>query len=492
MSFERETDLAVVGGGPAGLSAALAAAGAGLRVIVIDEYPQPGGQFYKQLSAGFVVTDRTRLPYDYTKGDALLARVREASIDVLNEALVCASFDPGSFSVRHRGELGTIRWRSAVVATGAYERAAVFPGWDLPGVMTPGGAQTLVKTQQVFPGQRIVLAGSGPFLMPVAATLIEAGANIIGIYEATRPTEWVRHATGVFGHRERMAEAVRYWRTIRGARVPVRFGYVVVRAEGTEAVERVVLMQCDREGAVVPGTERVEHADTLCASYGFVPAVQVTRALGCEHRYDARKGGWIPVHDDAMQTSVPHVYVAGEVAGIGGAHAAMAEGRLAGLNAARELGKDVSAATLSDVQRARAQHRTFAALVADVFALKPRVRELITDETIVCRCEEVNASAVRSAALSWGANVNFVKGITRCGMGYCQGRICGPLVEDLTAATLGLPPGSVDSFHVRPPIKPLTVRELAQAASNWTGDRTHPEAPESRPSAADRLMQADS
>ena len=461
MRFEHETDLVVVGAGPAGLSAALAAADAGLRVMVMDEYPHPGGQFYKQLSAGFIVKDRTRLPYDYTKGDALLARAKESTMEVFNEALVWASFEPGSFSVRHRGVLGTIRWRSAIIATGAYERAAVFPGWDLPGVMTPGGAQTLVKTQQVLPGQRIVLAGSGPFLMPVASTLIEAGANIIGIYEATRPTEWMGHATRVFGHWARMNEAVRYWRTIRTARVPVRFGHVVVRAEGTEALERVVLMQCDREGAIVPGTERIEHADTLCASYGFVPAVQVTRALGCEHRYDAGKGGWVPVHDEVMQTSVPGVYVAGEIAGIGGAHTAIAEGRLAALNAARQLGKDVSVSVLSRAQRERAQHRKFAALVADVFAIKPRVRDLITDDTLVCRCEEVNASAVRAAALAWGANVNFVKGITRCGMGYCQGRICGPLVEDLTAATLGLPPGSIDSFHVRPPIKPVTVRELA-------------------------------
>ena len=461
MSFERETDLLVVGAGPAGLSAALAAADVGLRVVVIDEYPQPGGQFYKQLSAAFVVKDRSRLPSDYTKGDGLLARVRAASIEVLNEALVWASFEPGTCSVRHRGELGTIRWRSAVIATGASERAAAFPGWDLPGVMTPGGAQTLVKTQQVLPGQRIVLAGSGPFLMPVATTLIEAGANVIGIYEATRPTEWVRHATRVFGHRERMAEAARYWRTIRRARVPVRFGHVVVRTEGNEGVERVVLMQCDRDGATVPGTERIERADTLCASYGFVPAVQVTRALGCEHRYDARKGGWIPVHDETMQTSVAQVYVAGEVAGIGGAHAAMAEGRLAALGAARQLGKEVSSQALADAQRERSRHRRFADLVAEVFAIKPRVRELITEDTIVCRCEEVNARAVRGAALQWGANVNFVKGITRCGMGYCQGRICGPLVEDLTAAALGVPPQDVESFHVRSPIKPVTVSELA-------------------------------
>jgi thioredoxin reductase len=461
MSFEREADVVIVGAGPGGLSAALAAADAGVSVLVLDEYPQPGGQFYKQLSSGFRVKNRTRLPHDYTKGDALLARIKAASIEVLNDALVWASFDAGALSVRHRGAMGSVRFRAAVIASGAYERAAAFPGWDLPGVMTPGGAQTLVKTQQVLPGERIVLAGSGPFLMPVATTLIEAGANIVGIFEATRPSEWARHAPRLMGHWARMGEAVRYWKTIRQARVPVRFGYVVARAEGAESVERVVLMQCDREGRVAPGTERIEAADTVCASYGFVPSVQITRALGCEHRYDASRGGWLPVHDESMQTSVPGVYVAGEVAGIGGAHVAMAEGRLAGLHAAATLGKPLDHSAVAAVQRERARHRAFAKLVSDVFAIKPGVRDLITDDTLVCRCEEVRAREIRAAALAWGANVNFVKGITRCGMGYCQGRVCGPLVEDLTAATLGMRSGEVDSFHVRAPIKPVTVRELA-------------------------------
>ena len=464
MSFSRETDVAVVGAGPGGLSAALAAADAGARVTVIDEYPQPGGQFYKQLSKGFSVKDRARLPYDYTKADALLARVREAPIKILNDALVWASFETGVLSVRHAGAMGTVRFKTVVVASGATERPAAFPGWDLPGVMTPGGAQTLVKTQRVLPGKRIVLAGSGPFLMPVATTLLEAGANIVAIYEATSPREWLQHAPRLWGHWSRAGEAIRYWRTIGRARVPVRFGHVVARAEGTDSLKRVVLMRCASDGSVMPGTERVEDVDTLCVSYGFVPSVQLTRMLGCEHRYDAGKGGWVPTHDGSMQTSVPGVFIAGEIAGIGGAHAALAEGTLAGLSAARLLGRSVSESAVSSASRERAQHRNFAKLVSDVFALKPHVRDRITDDTLVCRCEEVTARDVRAAALGWGANVNFVKGITRCGMGYCQGRVCGSLVEDLTAAALGLSPGSVDSFHVRPPLKPVTVRELATLA----------------------------
>jgi NAD(P)H-nitrite reductase large subunit len=162
-----------------------------------------------------------------------------------------------------------------------------------------------------------------------------------------------------------------------------------------------------------------------------------------------------------MATSIAGVYVAGEVAGIGGAHVAMAEGTLAGLVAARALGHAVNEADLQAARARRRKHRTFAKLVADVFALKPHVYDAITDDTLVCRCEEVTAGAVREAAKAWGANVSYVKGITRCGMGYCQGRVCGSLVEEITARTLGVEPGTVDSFHVRAPLKPVTVSDLA-------------------------------
>ena len=150
MSFVLDTDIAVIGAGPAGLSAALAAAQAGAQVVVLDEYAEPGGQFYKQLPAEFKVPDRSRLEQDYTKGDALLARVRAASVTLSTETLVWGSFAPGVLSVVRRGEAGTVRSRKVIVASGAYERPAVFPGWDLPGVMTPGGAQTLVKNQQQY------------------------------------------------------------------------------------------------------------------------------------------------------------------------------------------------------------------------------------------------------------------------------------------------------------------------------------------------------
>ena len=461
MSFRIDTEIAVVGAGPAGLSAALAAIGAGARVTLLDEYPEPGGQFYKQLPGEFSVPDRAALDDEYTNGDTLLAAVRAAGVVLSNETLVWGSFEPGELSVVRRGAAGTVKAGKIVVASGAYERTVAFPGWDLPGVMTPGGAQTLVKNQLLAPGNRIVLAGSGPFLLPVAKSLIAAGAKPAAIYEATRPHEWLRHAPRLWGHWDRIGEALRYRSLIADAGVPIRFGRIVVRAEGAESLERVVLMECDAQGKPVPGTEKIESADTLCVGYGFIPAVQLTRLLGCEHGYDRLRGGWVPKYGNDMQTSVPGVFVAGEVAGIGGAYAALAEGRLAGLSAARQLGHRVQDADLADARRERRMRRRFGDLVNEVFALKPGVYEQITDDTLVCRCEEVTAGQIREAATAWGADVNFVKGITRCGMGYCQGRVCGGLVEELTARAVGRTREQVGSFHVRPPLKPVRVSELA-------------------------------
>ena len=464
MSFVIDADVAVVGAGPAGLSAALAAANAGARAVVLDEYPEPGGQFHKQLPAEFSVPDRTRLDDDYTKGDALLAAVGKANVTISNETLVWGAFDPGTLSVMRRGEAGTVKARKIIVASGAYERAIAFPGWDLPGVMTPGGAQTLVKNQQQLPGHRIVLAGSGPFLLPVAKTLLSAGANIAAMFEATRPREWARHALKLWGHWDRIAEGLHYRRVLAAAGLSIRFGRVVVRAEGVDALERVITMNCDASGRVVDGTAQVEACDTLCVGHGFTPAVQLTRLLGCEHRYDAPRGGWVPAHDDDMQTSVPGVFVAGEVAGIGGAYAALAEGWLAGLSAARELGHAVRNTALTSARRERAARRRFGDLVNAVFALKPAAYDHMTDDTLVCRCEEVTAGEIRAAAVAWGAHVSAVKGVTRCGMGYCQGRICGSMLEELTARATGCARADIGALSVRPPLKPVRVGELAGLA----------------------------
>ena len=176
----------------------------------------------------------------------------------------------------------------------------------------------------------------------------------------------------LWGHWDRVAEALRYRRMLADAGLAIRFGRIVVRAEGAECVERVVTMECDAAGQTIAGSEQVEACDTLCVGYGFIPQVQLTRLLGCEHRYDALRGGWVPKFGSDMQTSVPGVFVAGEVAGIGGAYTALAEGWVAGLGAARALGHKIREMSLLSAQRERMSRRKFGDLVNAVFAGKAR------------------------------------------------------------------------------------------------------------------------
>lgn len=454
-------DVVVVGAGPAGLAAAQAAHACGATVALIDEYPTLGGQIFKQPAPRL----RPRpTAVGIGAGDARVRGVLASEIRVLTDCLVWSAA-PGVVHFRQGDRMGSLHCRAIVAACGAYERPAIFPGWERPGVMTPGGAQTLVKSQGCLPGRRVVLAGCGPFLLPVAASILRAGADIVGIYEMTQPQDWLRHAGSALRHGARLLEAIRYWRELRTAKVAVRFGHRVVRAEGSPALERVVLARCEADGTVVAGSETELHADLLLASYGFVPAVQLTRLLGCEHRYDSLRGGWIPCHDATMATTVPSVFVAGEAAGIGGVYAALAEGELAGLAAAAAVGRRLPGGRRARALRAARRHRSFGDLVNRMFSVPEAVHCGIDDDTLVCRCEEVSAGEIRRAVTDWAADVNRVKGVTRCGMGYCQGRICGPAVQSITADRSGRALDSVGSFTVRTPLKPMPAAALALYAS---------------------------
>ena len=203
-------DLAIVGAGPAGLSAALAAASCGLRPVVIDENPAPGGQIYRQLPGDFRVDKPGALGHTYQKGQRLLEKARQADIDMRLGTTVWGLFDPLTLGLDRGGSAASVQCEALILATGGYDRAVPFPGWTLPGVMTLGGAQTLVKSQRMLPGSRIVLSGSGPFLLPVASQLIRGGAKIVALLEASRPTGWLSKATSLWGQWERFQEAWEY------------------------------------------------------------------------------------------------------------------------------------------------------------------------------------------------------------------------------------------------------------------------------------------
>jgi len=454
-------ELAVVGAGPAGLAAAVAAASAGVHVTLIDEYPRPGGQYLKGAPP---LTAQTPASATEQRGRMLLRDLDGLSVDLRMETLVwgieglqLALYSP------HDG-LDRLEAGAVVVATGARELAVPFPGWTLPGVMTLGAAQILAKGQGVLPGKRVLLAGSGPLLLPVANELARLGAKVVAVLEATHPREWLSHAPAIWGNGNRLREGWRYVRDLRGARIPYRLGRTVVRALGEDELQAVVVAGLNRHGRPIPDSEETVAVDTLGLGFGFLPNVELTQLAGCAHEFDPARGGWAPSVDDRLETTVPGLFAAGEIAAVGGAEAAMVAGRIAGLAAAQRLGyvtESKRARELASLAERQRHLRRFGTMLNTLFAPRPGLETITTDDTLICRCEEVSAGDARAAVRRGAVELDALKIWTRMGQGPCQGRTCGPMLARLVARETGRSVAEAGLFHIRPPLKPVPLAELA-------------------------------
>jgi NADPH-dependent 2,4-dienoyl-CoA reductase/sulfur reductase-like enzyme len=439
-------DVAVIGAGPAGLAAAATAALAGCRVVLLDAGPRAGGQYWRH-SADTPPSDRT-----YRE---LAAEVR-ARVEHRTQAAVWF-IEPG-FALHTAA--GVVHAQHLVFATGAYDRVVPFPGWDLPGVVTAGGAQALLKGQGVRVGRRVVVAGAGPFLLPVAAGLARAGIEVAGVFEAGNPLRYARHPLTAA---TKLGEGLRYAATLARYRVPFRTRHAVLAAHGRNEVESVTVGALDAAGFVRPGTSRTIECDALAVGYGFTPQLELPLALGCETIMDADNSLVLTV-DGTQRTTVPSVYAAGEVTGVGGAALAVIEGRLAGAGVAASLGfaPPLPPRQLARLARRRVALRRFATLISKVHQPPADWADRLGD-TLVCRCEEVPASRVREAIDLGATEARTVKLLARPGMGWCQGRVCGYATACLTAAGCDRSVNADDlaAFARRPFAQPVLLADLA-------------------------------
>jgi len=471
---DKRYDLLVVGGGPAGLAATATAAGLGLDVGLVDERPTFGGQIYKQPGPGFVVRDPRLLGRDHLRGLELIEQAEASGAELLPSTSAVAVHDGDVVLVPDGGHARTVSAARLLIAPGAHDRPVVFPGWTLPGVLTAGAAQTIVKTQRVLPGDRLVFAGSGPLALAFPAQLRHYGANVLVALEAgPRPGlgDALRLLGSGRGNTRLLRDAVSYRSELLRSRVPMRYGRMVVRAEGDGRVERVVHAAVDRDWRVIPGTEEPVEADTLCVGYGFVPSVELLRLAGCDFRYEEDLGGPLVVVDEWLRTTARGVSAAGDGAGIAGALVAVDEGRLAALGAALDL----EALSASDAERharpvrARlARKAAFRKALRRLHAIGPGVYELATDDTVVCRCEEVTRAEVFAAA-DGTRDLNVVKSLTRAGMGLCQGKSCQRQVAATIAARHGVPIESVPPATPRFPVRPVPMAAIADPTIDDAG-----------------------
>jgi len=464
-----QVEVAVVGAGPGGLSAALAAAQAGAQVTLIDGYGRPGGQYFRQPAAELRTRQRMR---HQREGEALWEKALGAGVRFLPETVVWGAFEGNLLALHGPHTPAHVQARAIILATGAYDRPVAFPGWTLPGVMTAGAAQALLKQQRILAGKRILLAGTGPLQVVLAADLVRAGASVVAILEGSRFfAKVVRQAGALWGQWQRLAEGLGSRLTLLRQGVPFRPGWGIVAAHGTEQVESATIARLDSQWRHIPGSQETLTCDTLCLGYGFIPSNTLSRLLGAKQEWRPELGGEVPWRDIDMQTSVSGVYAVGDGAGVGGGPLAMLEGQIAGIAGAAQTGHGAGEVekTIRHLAPILARERRFQRMYAALFTPGPGLYEWSRDDTVLCRCEEVTRADVRKALALGADSANEVKAIIRCGMGDCQGRMCSHLVAHCIARETGRPVAEVGLYRPRPPIFPVPVlaldRQLEEIAS---------------------------
>lgn len=444
-------DLVVIGGGPAGLAAASLAARAGVSTVLFDENPGVGGQIYRAITTT-PVADRRVLGDDYWAGAELAAEAKASGALIVNGATVW-NLDPQKIvGVSIAGKARMIEAKRVIIATGSQERPFPIPGWTLPGVMTAGGAQTALKAQGLVPAGRTVLAGNGPLLWLLAAQTLRAGGWIDAILDTTPRRNWLQALAHLpdFALSPYFAKGLALLREVK-AKVPVH------RVDKIEAVGKEKLSEV---ACTSGGRERRLPADLLLLHQGVVPNVNLANAAGVEHVWNDRQLCFVPVLDVDFGSSVPGVAVAGDGAGIAGGTAAAERGRIAAIAAVRALRPE---ATLPDTRaiRQKLQREEMGRAFLDWLNRPAESFRQPEGETLACRCEEVTAKQVRDMARIGCEGPNQMKAFLRCGMGPCQGRLCGLTVTELIAAERKMTPADVGYYRLRPPVKPITLAELA-------------------------------
>jgi thioredoxin reductase len=447
-------DVAVVGAGPAGLAAARKCARAGLDSVLLDEQAAPGGQIWRAITASPLSLGSV-LGQGYWHGEALVGEALASGAHYVPGTTVWGLLREGELAVSLAGGSRLIGARRIILATGAMERPFPIPGWTLPGVMTAGGAQILLKSSALVPQRRTVLAGCGPLLWLIAWQYLNAGVQIEAVLDTTPRANRayaLRHAAS-FALSPYLADGLKLMLAVR-RKLRVIGSVVELAAQGEGRLEAVTYRTSG-------GREQRIAADMLLLHQGVVPNVNLAMAAGVAHRWDDAQLCFVPLLDDWGATNVPGVAVAGDGAGIAGVEAAAARGVLAAIGAIRALKpgagladeEKAARATLGRYQRGRA--------FLDAFFRPPPAMRRPRGATLACRCEEVTAREIIDTVALGCPGPNQMKAFLRCGMGPCQGRLCGVTVTELMSEARGVPADEIGYYRLRPPVKPITLGEFA-------------------------------
>jgi D-hydroxyproline dehydrogenase subunit alpha len=439
--------IAIIGAGPAGLAAAKVAAERGAEVIVLDSAPRPGGQYWRHRdsvqgykshrASGYFDSVMSSKHITYIHGAQVWSALRNAGSITLNYL--------------HEGIEKSITVEKLILTTGAYDRSIPFTGWELPGSMTPGAAQALLKGHGVVAGKKILVSGTGPFLLPVAVGLAEAGADVLGIVEAHSPLRWLQSPLALILNPQKALELLYYLGKIRKYSLKVYFGSAVIGFNGSTATLSKVKSNLEKKGEVT----QIE-CDVVASGWGFNPDVTLGGILGCNQEVDF-DGSVIFSVDGQQRSSVENIWIAGEATGIGGADLALAEGEIAALSALND-----SIPFSLKFKRFRLQ--LFATALQRSYPVGNGWQGWIKPETKICRCEEVSHGEICQSVTELSAQDSRTsKLFTRAGMGLCQGRVCSRNVSEIIAEESGCKVLDQEriSYSNRPIAAPISLGVLA-------------------------------
>ena len=459
--MNKRYDLVIVGAGPGGLAAAVTADKLGLSTLVIDEQPEPGGQFYRSIERSLPENTDT-LGKDYLAGKQLVESFRVSGVTYLPNNSVWNIDNAFNVDLICAGVPQRVRGRRILFSVGAVERPVPIPNWTLPGVMGAAAADILFKSADMVPQDPVVLAGSGPLLLLTACHLLDNGVQISAMVETAGLKDYFKampFLPGTLCQSNYLLKGLQMRLKVKRAGVPLYIG----------CHDLAVLGKAQAEGLAFTcrGKQQKVAAATVLLHEGVVPNLRFSQLMNCEHEWYDPQRYWRPVLDRWGRTSVPGVSVAGDAGGINGGPVAEIAGHLAAIDTAfrLEVFTEAERDRLAQPYLKRVhREKLIRPFIDHVFPPSRQALVPPDDETLVCRCEELTAGQIRDAITKGARHPAQIKGQTRAGMGPCQGRMCSTTIAEIIAERCGLDIKQVGTLRVRPPLQPLSIEQLANLA----------------------------
>jgi len=457
------TEVTIIGGGPGGLSAAYELVNQGISVSLIDENSMLGGQFLRQLTPEFIKNKKSFLDINIKEYNQLLNLINNPYFIYINNSIVWNILDEMVVVYVQNNQTKLISSNYIIVASGAYDRAVPFPGWTLPGVMTVGGVLNLLKSQLILPGKNIIVSGNGALILLIANYLNYAGANILEVLESSNHKLNLVDIIKLFYVPSLFKKGIAFRLNLMLSGIPYKTGEIIVEAKGDKIVEEVIIAPINSEGKTDLSRSRTVITDILITGFGLTSSSEITQFIGCEHNYNALKGGWIPIRTKCFETTIKNVFSVGDCAGIKGSDIASCEGRIAGITALNRIKNNfsINKNKLNHFQNKLKKYNNFQNIINKIYLPPNNYLSLINKNTIICRCEDVTYGDLLTYLDQNIYDIRSLKSVSRAGMGKCQGRNClGTIISILEQNNCSHVFDNNPNY--RPPLKPVLISDLIE------------------------------